>query len=192
MKASTLKTSSIPPSRMEPITTPALNRRAASRASVTWLATAGLLLMTACASPPKESGPIDTTRTSWTGRMGVTVASEPPQSFSAGFALRGSAKSGELSLTSPLGSTLAVLQWEPGSAVLRQEEQAQRYESLDALILQATGTPIPVGALFAWLNGSQQDIDGWHADLSRLGDGRLFAQRTQPSPPVELRVVLDR
>lgn len=149
-------------------------------------------LMAGCASAPKESPLEDLQRSSWTGRLGLTVASEPPQSFSAGFSLRGDEQSGELSLTSPLGSTLAAMQWQPGTAVLRQGEQEQRYNSLDDLVAHATGTPLPVRALFSWLRGQQQDIDGWHADLSGLNNGRLFAQRRQPLPTVDLRMVLDR
>ncbi|MBY4596158.1 lipoprotein insertase outer membrane protein LolB [Ottowia caeni] len=131
-------------------------------------------------------------QSSWSGRLGLTIASEPPQSFSAGFSLSGDEQSGELSLTSPLGSTLAAMQWQPGAAVLRQGEAVQRYDSLDDLVAHATGTPIPVRALFSWLRGHQQAIDGWHADLSGLNSGRLFAQRRQPLPTVDLRLVLDR
>lgn len=156
------------------------------------LVLAGAALVAGCASAPKGSTPTDLQQSSWSGRLGLTVASEPPQSFSAGFSLSGDEQSGELSLTSPLGSTLAAMQWQPGTAVLRQGEEEQRYNSLDDLVAHATGTPLPVRALFSWLRGQQQDIDGWHADLSGLNNGRLFAQRRQPLPTVDLRLVLDR
>lgn len=120
------------------------------------------------------------------------MASEPPASFSASFLLSGTAQAGELTLISPLGNTLAALRWQPGEAVLHQGEQTRRYESLDTLVAEATGTPLPVRALFGWLRGEPQSVPGWDADLSRLADGRLSARRLIPPPAAELRVVLER
>ena len=128
----------------------------------------------------------------WSGRLALNVASEPPQSFSAGFSLSGSADAGELRLTSPLGNILAVLQWQPGQALLRQGEQTRQFDSVEALAAEATGAPIPVRALFAWLRGQPEDVTGWHADLSQLQAGRISAQRRMPLPTADLRIVLDR
>lgn len=139
-----------------------------------------------------HEGTFDAEPNQWSGRLGLTVVSDPPQSFSAGFALRGDPQAGELTLTSPLGNTLAVMQWQPGEALLRQGEQTQHFDSLDALAQQATGTPLPVAALFGWLRGQPQSVPGWQVDLSRVPDGRLFAQRLAPPPAAELRLVLDR
>jgi len=58
--------------------------------------------------------------------------------------------------------------------------------------VRATGTPIPMPALFDWLRGQNAVIDGWQADLSMLAQGRLTAQRLHPAPAVQLRVVLNR
>ncbi len=148
--------------------------------------------MAGCSSLPNKSATENLQKSSWSGRLGLTIASEPQQSFSAGFSLSGDEQAGELSLTSPLGNILAAMQWQPGTAVLRQGEKEQRYKSLDDLVAHATGTPIPVRALFSWLRGQPQAIDGWQADLSALDNGRLFAQRRQPLPTVDLRLVLDR
>ena len=145
-----------------------------------------------CAIPAPAAGQFDSEAGPWSGRLGLTVAAEPPQQFSAGFSLSGGPQAGELSLTSPLGSTLAVMQWQPGQAVLRQGEQTRHYVSLDALAAEVTGTALPVRALFAWLRGLPQAVEGWEADLSRLPDGRLLARRLAPPPAAELRVVLDR
>ena len=108
------------------------------------------------------------------------------------FELRGSAESGELTLTSPLGSMLAVLAWAPGSADLRNNGQTRGFASVDALVAQATGAAIPVAALFDWLRGPTRRCAGWQADLSQLAEGRLRAHRSEPTPPADLRVVLDR
>ncbi|MDO5693294.1 MAG: outer membrane lipoprotein LolB [Pseudomonadota bacterium] len=163
----------------------------ARRTAFGWLLAAATL-MAGCATEKAAQATFDADATQWSGRLGLTVASEPPQSFSAGFSLSGNPDAGELSLTSPLGSTLAVMQWQPGEALLRQGEQVRRYESLDALAAEVAGTPLPVRALFGWLRGQPQSVPGWQADLSRLPDGLLSAQRLMPLPTADLRLVLDR
>lgn len=130
-------------------------------------------------------------RERWTGRLALTVASEPPQSFSAAYELTGTAQSGQLDLLSPLGSILAVLQWSPGEALLRQGDQLTRFDSLATLTERVTGAALPVTALFAWLRGENVAADGWRADISRIAEGRLQAQRLQPLPTAELRLVVD-
>jgi outer membrane lipoprotein LolB len=148
------------------------------------------LLLAGCAQPPARTtgraGQI------WTGRLALQVASEPPQSFAAGFELRGGAQTGELVLTSPLGNTLASLSWSPGSARLRNGDGERLFDSIEALAREVTGTPIPLRALFDWLDGTQGTADGWQADLSRLDEGRLLARRIEPLPAAELRLILDR
>ena len=149
-------------------------------------------MIAGCAHQTGANGRLEAQSDYWSGRLGLIVASEPPQSYSAGFALSGSAQAGELMLTSPMGSTLAVMRWQPGQALLQQGEQTARFDSLEALVAQVTGTPLPVRALFGWLNGTPQAVEGWEADLSRLPDGRLVARRLMPLPTAELRVVLER
>lgn len=149
-------------------------------------------LIASCASQTSARGDLDAEPDVWSGRLGLVVASEPPQSFSAGFNLSGNPQAGELSLTSPLGSTLAVLRWQPGQAWLHQGEQVRSYDSLDALAAEVTGTPLPVRALFAWLRGTPEAVEGWQVDLRELNNGRLSAERLMPLPTAQLRVVLDR
>ena len=116
----------------------------------------------------------------------------PPQAFFSTFELRGSARSGELLLFTPLGSTFAALAWTPTSARLTRGGEVRDYPSVDALVEAATGASFPVIALFAWLDGTQASVAGWSADLSQLERGRLSATRTQPQPAAELKIVLDR
>jgi outer membrane lipoprotein LolB len=147
-------------------------------------------LLVGCAGPATQPGDRPDY---WSGRLALTLESEPPQSFFAGFTLTGSAQAGELSLTSPLGNTVALLQWQPGAATLRQGEQVRNYPSIGALAADVAGTPLPVPALFGWLSGEPQAVDGWQADLSRLREaGRLTARRLSPLPAAELRLMLDR
>lgn len=150
-------------------------------------------LLTGCAT---QRRPLDTTQgapaSTWSGRLSLRVDGEASQSFAALFDLRGTPERGALSLTSPIGSTLADLSWTPTEALLRNGSQTRRYESVDALVTAATGAAVPVHALFAWLDGREENVAGWIPDLSRIADGRLNAVRETPSPRAELRVIFDR
>ncbi len=121
----------------------------------------------------------------------MRIDTEPVQSFFAGFNLNGTAQSGELSLYSPLGSTIARMQWGPGLALLTWNGQQRHFGSIGALTREATGTELPIISLFAWLAGQESQAEGWSANLGQLGDGKLVAERTHPSPAVTMRLVLD-
>lgn len=154
-----------------------------------WLLAA--LVVAGCASPPRAAS-TDPQAQVWTGRLALTVEGQQSQSFSAGFELRGKPDAGQLTLYNPLGGTLAVLAWAPGSATLRQGDKVSQFESIDALGVQATGSELPLAALFDWLRGVDTPAAGWQADVSQLAQGRLRAQRTTPPPAADLRVALDR
>lgn len=146
-------------------------------------------LLTGCASLPSERPP----GRQWNGRLAMLVRGDAPQSFSAGFTLVGSPDRGELTLFTPIGSTAAVLSWSPGVALLRAEGQPPQQEaSVDVLVERAAGAPLPVTALFDWLDGRATAVAGWLADMSQLPQGRLSATRLEPPPTMELRVVLER
>lgn len=149
--------------------------------SVFWLA--------GCAQPVKMPG---NDADMWSGRIALQVEEQPSQSFSAIFELRGTAQSGELVLVSPLGNRLAQLEWKDGHAQLTSAQETRTSDSLDALLQEATGTRIPVAALFGWLKGEHSTIPGWSADLSALEDGRLVARRDDPAPKATLRIALTR
>ena len=104
----------------------------------------------------------------------------------------GSARSGVLTLFTPIGTTAAALSWTPSTAVLKANGDIRNFATLDALIKQVIGTAIPVAALFAWLAGDNMQVAGWSADLSRQPDGRITARRLTPAPAAELRLVLDQ
>ena len=149
-------------------------------------------LIAGCAYPVSGKALNDIKKEVWTGRISLHVKSEPEQTFSAGFELKGRSERGELTLISPLGNVLGVLRWSPGEAELDSGNQKiQRFDSVDALMAQATGAAVPLSALFAWLQGDNANVSGWSADLSRQSEGRISAKRTQPAPQADLRVVLD-
>lgn len=156
----------------------------------TWLL-ALVLLLAGCAVP-RPPAPADPQVRTWSGRLALTVEGNPSQSFSAGFQLRGGPETGELTLFNPLGGTLAVLAWAPGSAQLRSGDKVRQFASVEALSVEATGTAVPIAALFDWLSGMATPAAGWQADVSQIAQGRLRAQRTDPPPPADLRVAFDR
>ena len=128
----------------------------------------------------------------WAGRISLQVQSEPAQAFFAGFELKGQANTGELTLTSPLGNILGIMRWTPLDATLEQGGNIRRFASTDDLLAQTTGAAIPISALFDWLSGKNMVAPGWAADLSQLDNGRITAQRTNPAPQANLRIVLDK
>lgn len=111
-------------------------------------------------------------------------------SWSASFTLQGTPAQGQLDIFSPLGAQLALLQWSPAGALLRQGRQQVPSDSLAALIERSLGTALPIDAFFAWLQGRPRDAEGWQADLSQYAQGRIHAQRLQPLPQAQLKIIL--
>ena len=128
----------------------------------------------------------------WSGRLAVRVEGAERQSFSASFELSGAAQQGRLKLLSPLGSTVALIEWDATGAQVRGESETRRYRSLELLVEESTGAPLPVRTLFDWLAGRNTQLPGWQADLSALSEGRLSASRLAPTPPIQLRLILDQ
>lgn len=149
-----------------------------------------LAVLTGCAQAPQQTQAREDAA-QWRGRLALRVDNQAAQSFFASFELSGHAHAGELLLSGPLGSAVADLQWAPHVAVLRSNGQTQSFDSLQALATQATGTSIPIAALFHWLRGESVQEAGWQADLSELAQGRLLARRTYPAPAAELRLILE-
>ncbi len=158
-----------------------------------WCLTTGLVCLvlglSACASRPTPTRSAD--EQFWSGRLALSIASEPPQSLSGGFELKSQAHSGELKLLSPLGNQLAQLDWAPGLARLDQGGKIYQQTSLDALLIQLTGSALPVLALIDWLQAKPVQVMGWVADLSQLANGRLHIQSEGQQPAVQLRLVLE-
>jgi len=123
--------------------------------------------------------------------MAVTVASEPPQAFSAGFLLLGSASKGTLTLTSPLGTSLATLHWDANSATLKTPQQSQKFASADDMVAYSVGTPLPIATLFGWLQGDPSTPNGWAVDLHDLASGRIRAWRLAPDTEAEIKIILE-
>ena len=132
------------------------------------------------------------------GRLSIKVeATTPltsPQSLSGAFEIKGNAVRGELSVFSPIGSTVAQVAWTPTDATLIANNETKRFAHIDSLMQELTGTVLPLSALFDWLIAVPTPAEGWQVDLSQMQMAerpRLFAKRTAPLPIAELRVVLE-
>lgn len=167
---------------------------------------AGLLLAVVavggCATRPATDGPMP-----WTaGRLSVLVAAsadKPASTVSADFDLRGDSRSGELRLSTSLGTRLATTRWSDDDVVLDAGKGEVRYPDLETLSREALGESLPLRAFPDWLAGrpwpgapsSVQPAGfeqlGWAVSLQRFGDGRIDAVRLLP-PQVTVRVRLER
>jgi len=140
------------------------------------------LVLAGCAQMPRATAQDGLKNEFWTGRISLQVQSEPVQSFSASFELRGGPERGELSLTSPLGNVLGVLRWAPGigsedAANSRAERLLDSGEAKLAFdrIIDAQGRREPAavpGALTAEVaarhSGVVGAINGWRiAEIAR-------------------------
>lgn len=161
------------------------------------LAAALAALLSGCATAPRGDA------SDWlTGRLMLKVDSPGARAFASAFELRGDADSGELRLTSPLGSVLAAASWSPGRARLVSADGDRLYADLDALARDTLGESLPLRAMPAWLRGrpwpgaaSQAAGDGfdqlgWHIALDRYAQGWLDATRAA-APALQLRARLD-
>lgn len=165
-----------------------LNRTGMQRRHV--LTASFTLLLGACATPlrPPQAG---APSSYWSGRLSLQIDQDPPQAFFSRFQLTGSAQQGTLELFDPLGSTVALIRWQPGLSELLQGRQVRRHASLQALVTELTGTDVPIVNLFDWLQGRPAEVPGWQPDLSQYRRGRISARRQQPLPAASLQVILD-
>lgn len=170
------------------------------------------LLLQACVShPPPLPGHV------YAGRLAVRTDAAPDlpaRSTSGQFELSGNASSGQLILTSPIGTTVARARWSdpvgtqgtPSRIELEADGATIRYTTLEEMMQHAIGDQLPLPAMFDWLSGRpwpdapvQRSADGgsfeqlgWHVDVSQLAGNRLIdAQRPRPAPALHVRVKLD-
>jgi outer membrane lipoprotein LolB len=139
-------------------------------------------------TPPFQAGQA---QQHWQGRLGVKVTEPQPQSFSANFELDGDTSRGSLRLLTPLGTTLALLQWAPGSAVLTTTGEPRTFDSTAALTQALLGFELPIAALLDWLRGTATAVNFWEVDLTDLVNGKLVAKRTAPDMKAELKLLID-
>ena len=169
-------------------------------------------LLAACAThPPPLAGAV------YGGKLAVrsdASGSQAARSVNGQFELSGSPASGQLVLTSPIGTTVARARWshpagaqgEPSEIELEADGRTLRFDSLDAMMQQALGDSLPLAAMFDWLagrpwpaapatrapDGRSFEQLGWHVDLAQLAPAQLIvADRSAPPPALHVRVKLD-
>ena len=149
------------------------------------------LLLTGCTTTPKSAK--TSSALAWPtheGRLLLRVNTDPPSVTQADIELQGSAEAGQLTLFGPLGTTQGLLRWSPGEAVWTRGQEERRFNSLDALLTQTLGTPLPVPTVFAWIEGRALALDGWELVSLPSSDQPLVARRYYPTPTLELRLRL--
>lgn len=156
-----------------------------------------IFVIAGCAVNPRDNIQIDAKNSHWHGRIAVQVDPKPdapsdlPKSFSSSFELAGNSEVGELTFLTPLGSTAATIHWHPRQAEMVSQGKTSKFSGLDELLLELAGTDLPVGALFAWLDGRELMANGWQVDLTGFAQGKILAQRLSPQPRARLRLVLE-
>ena len=73
------------------------------------VAAVAVALLAGCATPPPPAPSKPSAASHWSGRLALSLATDPPQHWSAGFELSGTPAQGELRLSTPLGQTLATI-----------------------------------------------------------------------------------
>ena len=137
---------------------------------------------------------------SWSGKLNLTIESDPKQSFSAEFDLQGDEKEGAMQFYTSLGTTLAYAQWDREGATLLNANHSDslHFNSLQALSQKYMGASLPVDMIFAWANGqAPQAPEGWsllqnQTPSSEQGQSEFKATRLTPLPKVQLRILLKR
>ncbi len=152
-----------------------------------------LLFLTACSSTPTVQPLAQGGATHWQGRLALKVEGPAAQAWTAFFELDGTPEYGSLVLNSLFGNRLARMQWAPHSASLQTPSDTLQFSSLEAMAAHHTPSPIPVAALFSWLQGQRVDVKGWEVSMDQLQQGRLSAlQRGPDSALMELKIILER
>lgn len=124
-----------------------------------------------------------------------------------------------ITLSSPLGQILAVIEVSPNRAILRQSGQPARAAAdPDSLVADTLGWPLPIAGLRDWLQGFARDAqgrpwvaqpgmatavvtqDGWHLSYvswqesgNSLVPRRIdLTRKTAQAGQVAIRIVVDR
>ncbi|MBH9551320.1 lipoprotein insertase outer membrane protein LolB [Inhella gelatinilytica] len=153
------------------------------------LLTVGLaLVLTGCVTTPPPPTP-----GTWSGKLAYQMEASPTQRAQAGSALfewQGSTEQGQLSLTSPLGTTLASARWDASGVWLDDGHGPRPFVTLEelgqALGDALQGPPLPLRPLLHWLR--REPAPGWPA-LAREDGFEQAGWRVQLAPQ---RITLTR
>ena len=85
----------------------------------------------------------------WEGRLNLKILTKPPEQFSANFSLQGTPALGELTVYTPIGTTLAEASWDSKGAILSEGSNKRYFVSMDALTQHVTGASLPLQNLMS-------------------------------------------
>ncbi len=160
------------------------------------IALIAIIIIAGCAYPIRHGGQKGFDKQSWQGRLAVRVNAVAQgsvrQSFSSAFFVQGNPTQGQLVFFTPMGTTLATLDWNDRLASLHAPGITRHYNTLQELMISVMGVDVPLPALFAWLQGTSIPTNEWRVDLSQYANGKILAHRTSTEPTVELCIVLER
>ena len=139
----------------------------------------------ACTTPTLVQTP---SQAIWRGRLALSIEQQPPERWQANFVLMGSPAEGELHILSPLGTLLAKATWRPDSAAIQRGSTRTAYADTASMTAALTGADLPLSALFAWLQGQDMQVSGWH--IEHPATHLVIAQRETPLPVLKLRIAL--
>ncbi len=169
-----------------------------------------LLLLAACAAPARfeSDAALQPLRYEAEGRLSVVAPDdyEPSRAvnLTGKFLWVERERSTEVSLSSPLGDTLARVQMEPGRVELRVPGETELGPTPEVLFERRIGVALPVSGLRHWLEGRNaagQSIapqgaieDGWTITYPQMDGDRPRLVRLDRSDPrvVQVRIVIDR
>ncbi len=125
---------------------------------------AAALLLSACATANLSQAPVAAYRDAIElgGRLSVNYQKDgQSESLSGKFTWTQSATGVDVSLSSPLGDTIARIVVAPDSATLTQRDGARKVaRDIDTLTAQELGWSLPVSGLRDWLQGYATAADG--------------------------------
>ena len=156
-----------------------------------------LFFVAGCAFKQSAESSNGVQTSAWSGRLQLRTLADPAnpqivaQTFNAGFELHGNARAGLLRLSTPLGTTAALIEWTSQGAKLNVPGETQSFANLDVLSQQLLGTVVPVASFFDWLQGVDRAVDGWSVNFSEFEQGKISAHRQYPAPTAELKLLLE-
>jgi outer membrane lipoprotein LolB len=132
--------------------------------SLIFAAALGALAGCATTSAPRSGVAVAPYRDSidLAGRIAINYSRDGKhESLSGKFTWQQSKANTDVSLISPTGQTVAVINVTPSSATLKQSgKEARTAPDLDSLTTQALGWTLPVSGLRDWLQGYATAVDG--------------------------------
>ena len=126
------------------------------------------------------------------GRLALTVHQATPQTWQARFRLEGTGAEGRLTLISPIGTTLALASWTPGSALIQRGNEVNEYPSADAMLNALIGSGIQMAQLWRWVTNDPNPVPAWQVDQETRPDQSriVIARRVSPEPALTFKLLL--